>query len=209
MGCVMADGTQSPRRRRPGGRTARTRALALRAVLDELVERGYRHLTVEGVAARAGVHKTTLYRRWGSIDALLADAATQAMDQAVPIPDTGTLEEDLVQLASLIAANLRRPLTQALVRAVAAEADRGRRLRDVSAAFWWHRAELTRELVDRAVSRGELSIGTDPAALLEALVAPIYLRLLVTGRPIDAVTVRAAANVAALAGRHGQLIVAA
>lgn len=192
-------------RQRPGGRTARTREAAVRAVLEELVERGYRELSVEGVALRSGVHKTTLYRRWGSVDALLADAATVAMDEAVPIPDTGALLDDLVQLAMLIAENLRRPLTQALVRLVAAEGDRRPWLREASAAFWRHRAALTEAVVDRAVERGELAGGVDAAAMLEALIAPLYLRLLVTGRALDEATVRAAAAAAALAARQGLL----
>lgn len=174
-------------------------------MLEELVERGYRELTVEGVALRSGVHKTTLYRRWGSADALLAEAATAAMDEAVPIPDTGALIDDLAELAMLIAENLRRPLTQALVRLVAAEGAHRPWLQQASAGFWRHRAELTRAVVDRAVERGELPPGADASAVLEALIAPLYLRLLVTGRSIDSAAIRSAVEVAALAGRHGLL----
>ena len=192
-------------RRRPGGRTARTRALALDAVLDELVERGYRGLTIEAVAARSGVHKTTLYRRWGSVDALLGEAATAAMDEAVPIPDEGALEADLLALAKAITTNLRRPVTEALARLVAGEGGHQPGLRDASIAFWRHRADLTRTVVERAVTRGELEPGTDPAALLEALIAPLYLRLLVTGRRLDASAARSAATGAAALARAGLL----
>src|SRR5215204_176225 len=66
----MADTAQA----RPGGRTARTRAAVLDATVAELAEHGHAALTVEAVAARAGVNKTTLYRRWGGKDGLLADA---------------------------------------------------------------------------------------------------------------------------------------
>lgn len=176
-------------------------------MLEELEERGYGELTVEGVALRSGVHKTTLYRRWGSVDALLAEAATAAMDAAVPIPDTGALIDDLTVLATLIAENLERPLTQALVRLVAGQGPHQPWLQDASAAFWRHRAELTWAVIDRAVERGELPHGADATAVLEALIAPFYMRLLVTGRPIDPGAVRSAAEVAALAGRHGLLTV--
>ncbi|HTU08287.1 MAG TPA: helix-turn-helix domain-containing protein, partial [Trebonia sp.] len=58
---------------RPGGRTARTRAAVLRAAIEELNDSGYSEASVERVAQRAGVAKTTIYRRWGSLDGLLAD----------------------------------------------------------------------------------------------------------------------------------------
>lgn len=201
----MASAASTPGTQRPGGRTARTREAALRAVLEELVERGYRDLSVEGVALRSGVHKTTLYRRWGSADALLGEAAIMAMDEAVPIPDTGALIDDLTELATLIAENLRRPITQALVRLVAAEGNHQPGLREASASFWRHRAELTKAVIDRAVAREELSAGTSATATLEALIAPLYLRLLVTGSPLDRAAIRTAADMTALAARQGLL----
>ena len=60
-----------PGSRRPGGRTARTRAAVMRAVIGELIDNGYAGATVERVAVRAGVAKTTIYRRWRSMDGLL------------------------------------------------------------------------------------------------------------------------------------------
>ncbi|MFE7396817.1 TetR/AcrR family transcriptional regulator, partial [Streptomyces sp. NPDC057557] len=61
------EGTRPPTRRRPGGRTARIRKQVLDAVLSELGEHGYDGLTTDTVAARAGVHRTTVYRRWGDV----------------------------------------------------------------------------------------------------------------------------------------------
>lgn len=188
-----------PGSQRPGGRTSRIRDAAVSAVLAELVEHGYRGLSVEGVALRSGVHKTTLYRRWGCVNALLVEAAGAAMDEAVPIPDTGTLRGDLAELAMLIGENLRRPVTQALVRLAAAEGDRQPWLAQASARFWLHRSQLTQVVVDRAVRRAELPVGTDSRDLLETLIAPLYLRLLVTGRPLDNAVTHAAAEAAACA----------
>lgn len=190
---------------RPGGRTARTREAALRAVLEELVERGLGALSIDGVAQRSGIHKTTLYRRWGGLDALLADAATTAMDDAVPIPDTGGLDTDLHALAALIGQNLRHPVTRALVRVLASKGDRSTWVREASATFWRHRAELTGTLVERGVARGELPADTDRTAVLETLIAPLYLRLLVTGQPLDGHAVRATAERTAALGRAGLL----
>jgi AcrR family transcriptional regulator len=70
---------------RPGGRTARTRAAVLQAVIDELTENGYADTTVERVAARAGIAKTTIYRRWRSLDRLLADLMAEHAEHEIPV----------------------------------------------------------------------------------------------------------------------------
>src|SRR5687768_13717083 len=72
---------QAPRRRRPGGRAARVRAAAIAATLAELAESGYTALSLERVAQRAGVHKTTLYRRWGSREELVLEAMLERAGQ--------------------------------------------------------------------------------------------------------------------------------
>ena len=74
------------RRRRPGGRSARVRAAVLEATLDQLAESGYDGLSFEAVAVRAGVHKTTLYRRWSDRTALVLDAMLELSSQTVPVP---------------------------------------------------------------------------------------------------------------------------
>src|SRR5215216_5271004 len=80
---------------RPGGRTARTRAAVLDATLDELASRGWDRVSVETIAARAGVHKTTVYRRWGGKDQLVAEAVEAEADSRVQVPDSGDIGQDL------------------------------------------------------------------------------------------------------------------
>src|SRR5262249_48520076 len=94
---------------RPGGRTARIRAAVLAAAFDELVEVGYGRLSMESVAQRAEVHKTTVYRNWGSREALIAAAVREQTARDVPMPDTGSLAEDLHLFARAIVANLATP----------------------------------------------------------------------------------------------------
>src|SRR5215210_6400524 len=94
---------------RPGGRTARVRATVLEATVAELIEHGYAGLTVEGVAARAGVNKTTLYRRWGGRDALIVDAVEAFAAAEAKVPDSGDIEEDLRLWARSILATLAGP----------------------------------------------------------------------------------------------------
>ncbi|MFI0777237.1 TetR/AcrR family transcriptional regulator [Streptomyces sp. NPDC021212] len=96
----MEGAAHTPGTVRPGGRTARTRAAVRDAVLTGLAEHGYPGRTVEYVAERSGVHKTTVYRRWGSVEGLVADALRLAGEDSWTAPDTGILDGDLRALAS-------------------------------------------------------------------------------------------------------------
>ena len=96
------------------------RAAALEATIEELAESGYAGLTLGAVADRAGVNKTTLYRRWGTREALVLDAMLSMAGERIPIADTGSLKGDLTALANGSAATAGSPQGQAVVRAVVA-----------------------------------------------------------------------------------------
>jgi AcrR family transcriptional regulator len=177
--------TTSSRRRRPGGRSARVRAAALEATIAELAETGYTGLTLDSVARRAGVHKTTLYRRWGTREALVLEAMLEHAGERVPIPDTGSLRGDLLALASSAAATAATPQGEAMVRAVVAAGAHDAALAAANRRFWSERLALDGEIVERAVGRGEVPADADPAAVIEAVLGPIYFRLLVTGEQPD------------------------
>src|SRR3954453_8098435 len=106
---------------RPGGRRARVRASVIDALVGELAEHGLTGTTMEGVARRAGVNKTTLYRRWGSKEELVLDALLELGERRVPIPDTGSLRDDLLKVAREIVASVSTPEADAVVRAAAAD----------------------------------------------------------------------------------------
>jgi AcrR family transcriptional regulator len=140
---------------------------------------------MESVARRAGVNKTTLYRRWGDRDALVLDAVLERAIEWVPIPDTGSVREDLRQLAREIIANVSTPELQAVIRAFVAEAPRESALAARGRVFWAARFAADRQIISRGVARGELSPEADPDLVIEMLLGPIYLRLLITGEPLD------------------------
>ena len=170
--------------RRPGGRNARVRAAVLEAALQEVVAVGYARMTMEGVARRAGVNKTTLYRRWGTREALLVEAFLERGQERVPIPDTGSLREDLLAIARAVVANSDSPEVQAVVRAAASQSP-GSPLVDASRQFWAERFALDGRVVQRAIDRGEASVDVDPQTVIEAILGPIYFRLLLTAAPLD------------------------
>ncbi|HVM15567.1 MAG TPA: TetR/AcrR family transcriptional regulator [Egibacteraceae bacterium] len=170
---------------RPGGRSARVRAAVLSAFLDALVESGYSQVSFETLASRAGVHKTTLYRRWGTRENLLLDAALHSAAEAVPVPDTGVLHTDLHELVAAIAANLRSPPAEAMLRAVVSEAMARPTVANAARRFWQARFAGAREIVARAIDRGEVAPTVDPDLVIEMLIGPVYLRVLVTQEPVD------------------------
>lgn len=172
-------------RRRPGGRSARVRAAALEATLAELAESGYAELTLARVASRAGVNKTTVYRRWRTREALVLDAMLELAGEGVKIPDTGSLRGDLLAIARGSAATASSPQGQAVVRAVVAAGAHDAALAASSHRFWTERLALDGTVVERAIARGELPPDTDPRTVIEAVLGPIYFRLLVLGEQPD------------------------
>jgi AcrR family transcriptional regulator len=184
--------------KRPGGRSARVRADVLQAALEELAAVGYASLSFEGIAARAGVHKTTLYRRWGSREDLMLDAMLDRGAERVPIPDTGSLRTDLLEYGrEIVAAILSAPEIQATVRAIASAGDHDTRLAEASRRFWEERLELAGEMVERAIERGEAGPEADPGLVAELVIAPIYFRLLLSGEPLDDAFLERLADLAA------------
>ncbi len=91
---------------RPGGRTARIAEAVFAAAVAELAERDYADVSVESIAARAGVHKTTVYRRWGSKPELISQALAGAASTHIQVPDTGGVDTDLRMLAHAVQAVL-------------------------------------------------------------------------------------------------------
>ncbi|MDA0638894.1 TetR/AcrR family transcriptional regulator, partial [Nonomuraea sp. MCN248] len=170
--------------RRPGGRSARVRDAVRQATLAELAGKGFRGLTVEHVAERSGVHKTTVYRRWGSVEGLISDALELARDEPWPVPDTGAVEGDLRGVARLVQSGFADPelgpVSSAFVAAAMQSPEAARALHD----FFQARHEQSAQVVRRAVERGELPRTVDAHELIRAAVAPIYYRLFVTHEPV-------------------------
>jgi AcrR family transcriptional regulator len=170
---------------RPGGRSARVRAAVLAATLAELADRGYSGASLDDVAARAEVHKTTVYRRWRTKEALVLDAMLEQASQTVAVPDTGSLRGDLLELARRSAAIQTSAAGEAVIRAVAGEAPGNPQIAAASRRFWAERLQLDRTILQRARDRGEIGAATPHRPVIEALLGPLYFRLLVSGEPLD------------------------
>jgi AcrR family transcriptional regulator len=188
---------------RPGGRSARVRNDVIAATLHELARRGYRELTIDAIADRAGVNKTTIYRRWSDLDGVLAEALTEVSAERAPIPDTGHLAGDLEQLATRIAAVVGDPVIGELLRGLAATGARKTAAAPVLLEFIRARGALAMPIITQAIARGELSPDVNGFALLKTLVAPLFLHLLVTGEPVDEALAQRSAAAVHAAARQG------
>ncbi|WP_036510256.1 TetR/AcrR family transcriptional regulator [Nocardia aobensis] len=185
------------------GRGPKVRAAVLAAAVAELSERGYAAFTFENVARRAGVHKTTVYRRWPDRDALITDALSESVATKIPIPDTGSIEGDLRMLARSLAAWTSSPAGRAVLSVLVVDTAGSQQPPDVVRHVFRDRIRRSLPVIDRAIARNELPAGTDPAELVKALVAPIYLRVLITHENVDDRTAETATAVTLMAARAG------
>jgi AcrR family transcriptional regulator len=169
-------------KRRVGGRSARVHDSVLKSVFELLGEKGPSDLSIAEVAARAGVHETSIYRRWPSRETLILDACRHFIDDVMPVPDTGALRTDLVAFQRSAKSMLGSRQGQVIV-ALSRLQNAGSRSRRHD--YWKTRLERLRVMLDRAVDRGEFPGDADPIVFLEALIAPLYFRLLVTNESLD------------------------
>lgn len=205
----MTQDTTAPGSIRPGGRTARVRDAVLRAAGDALAEHGFARLDLAEVAATAEVGKTTVYRRWRTPAGLVADLLAEMAESSLPHADTGSLHGDLHANAALVARTLADPRQGRLFRAVIAAATTDEATALALQRFYDTRLTEWTPCVTAAVARGECPANTDPRAVLSAVSAPLYYRLLASGDPIDPAAARAAADAALAATRAGVFAAAA
>ncbi|MFC4125970.1 TetR-like C-terminal domain-containing protein [Nocardia rhizosphaerae] len=191
---------------RPGGRTARVRESVLHVAGDLLAEHGFAQLDLAAVAATAGVGKTTVYRRWRTPAGLVADLLVDMAEQSLPRVDTGTLLDDLTANARLVARTLADPRQGNLFRAVIAAATLDEVTATALHTFYDVRLTEWAPCVDDAVARGEAPAGTDARAVLSAVSAPLYYRLLASGDPIDQAAADESAAAATLATIGGTFV---
>jgi AcrR family transcriptional regulator len=173
----------SARRGRPP--SVRSHQAALGATVELLAEIGYGRLTTAAVAKRAGVSTATLYRHWASKDALVTDAVSSLVAE-IRIPDHGDARRDLLSLMRDAVRLYTTSVAAPALRGVTTEMANNRELRDtIRARFLDARRAALREVLQRAVARGELVEAIDYELALDLLGGPLFYRFLITGGPID------------------------
>ncbi|MCX5196659.1 TetR/AcrR family transcriptional regulator [Streptomyces sp. NBC_00249] len=172
---------------RTGGRLRNEDAhhSVLEATAALLVENGYGALTIEGVAKRANVAKSTVYRWWKSKPALVMDAYAHETATRVPEPDTGTLEGDLTAFLTDLYRIGHDPVRAKALTGLMAEAQLDPAFAEAFRAWARTRRELVAGLLTRALARQEIPPTTDLTHATDLVFGPFWYRLLVEHAPLD------------------------
>ncbi|WP_197319791.1 TetR/AcrR family transcriptional regulator [Saccharomonospora sp. NB11] len=172
---------------RPSRRSERSRRAILDATRDLVAEHGYAKVSIEAIAARAGVGKQTIYRWWPSKGAVVLEAVralSEGVDGEIALPDTGDLEADLKLVLRATAAEFADPAFDALIRGLTTEMAHDREL---SAAYDEHTAaleEAKRQRLRSGQRAGQLSPDADLDLVLDLLYAPLFRRWLLRTGPL-------------------------
>jgi AcrR family transcriptional regulator len=176
-----SSGTAGHRRRRSN----RSHEAILLATSELLTEAGYARLTIEGVAARAGVGKATVYRWWPSKAALVVEAMSGGLDNPRPA-ETGDVRRDLLDAVSRAIHVLARSPEGALIPALAADL-----IHDPTVAAQFReqilrpRRSRVAAILQTAVDRAELPANLDIDLLMDVYVGAIFYRVVVSGEPVN------------------------
>lgn len=168
---------------RPRGDAVVSRVLDL--TLQELARVGFERLSIPEVAALAGVNKTSIYRRWPTKGDLVRAALSQSMEHIRDVPDTGSLRGDLLALVRVVAGFVRSPRGMGVLRTVFADGDHPE-VRALAASMWQEAGgDLPRQVIERALRRGELPAGADIELLLFTLAGAVLHRVFVERAEAD------------------------
>lgn len=187
----MTDAAPAPKGRAPHRRDENARLAVLHAADDLLVEHGFNGLTIEGIAARAGVAKQTIYRWWRSKVDILLDTLIEDADRHLPVPSTGAgtdtstvidgLRGYLRGLADFLTADPAGTVLLALFGEAQHDPATARVFRE---RYLDPRREAELALLRRGIASGELPADLDPDEALDALCGPLFYRAL-TGNPVS------------------------
>jgi AcrR family transcriptional regulator len=183
MSAVMTDPPRTSRGGRP--RDPSRDGVIRAAILSLLAEVGYGALTMDAVAAEAGVGKATIYRRWRTKEDLVVDTIAELNRAQLAVPDTGTLEEDLRSLLHSAVDMMTGPTgaaMQSLLSTVPHHPALAEAFREGPLGVWRQGFE---QVFDRAEQRGELRPGLAGSVAAESITGPLVQRWLVSGRPLD------------------------
>jgi AcrR family transcriptional regulator len=169
---------------RVDGRVLRSRDRVLTTALELLSESGVGGFTVDEVARRSGVAKTTIYRHWPSREALVIDAASRISAEQ-EVPDTGSLGGDVTAILANLGHLLGTARWSSVVPSIVDVAERDPEFAGIHGKIQRGHASPLREVIERAAGRGLISATADQSSIISALIGPLYYRRWFSREPID------------------------
>ncbi len=164
-------------------RVVRSRQAVLTATAELLAELGFGRVTIEAVATRSGVARTTVYRHWPDLHHLLAEALESVMDPCAD-PDTGTLRGDLTIVLTGLARTLTTSATAGVFTSMVDAAERDPDIADLQRSFAQERRKATRTAIERAIARGEIGPDVDVHVEASLIAGPLFYRRMVSREPL-------------------------
>lgn len=165
-------------------RVERTHALVVAAAAELLADEGFERITIDGIAERSGVARSTIYRHWPDRADLLAQAFG-VVCSVEPTGDHGSLVGDLRHKVGMLAHGLNEETWGRMLPSLIGAAEHDDDLRRALLRFNGDRRAETIELLERAVTRGEIDGDQDLAGALERFIGPFFFRRVMTHQPID------------------------
>ena len=166
-------------------RSEKARKAVIRSTLALLKRTGFHELSVEAVAAHAGVGKATVYRWWANKGELVIDAFVSAVEKELRLPSAGPVLQSIHVQMRRWAAIFRSPLGQIVAAVIGA----GQSEPEILEAFRSHWVEPrrveARRLLGQAITNGEIRADLDPDTILDLLYGPLYIRLLLKHAPLN------------------------
>jgi AcrR family transcriptional regulator len=166
------------------GRVRRSRDRVLTTTFELLGESGVGGFTVDEVARRSGVAKTTIYRHWPSREALVIDACSRISDEQ-EVPDTGSLEGDVTAILTNIGHLLGTARWSSVLPSIVDVAERDPQFAEVHRRIQHGHAAPLREVIDRAAGRGEIAATADRSIMIAGLMGPLFYRRWFSREVID------------------------
>jgi len=164
-------------------RVRRSRAAVLSVTVQLLFERGFGGATVDEISRRSGVAKTTIYRHWPSRIDLLRDACS-TLSTPLETPDAGSFEADVTALTINLGHVLRSGKWTSVLPSIIDAAERDPDIADMYSKLQQGYSTPFETVIERALRRGELPTGTDPATLIAALTGPLFYRRWFSREPL-------------------------
>jgi TetR/AcrR family transcriptional regulator, regulator of autoinduction and epiphytic fitness len=166
-------------------RIERSRMVIRQAALDELGEVGYGAFTIESVATRARVGKSTIYRHWRDKLDLIADAFESAHEQMAPGVETGPARDRVTRLVRHVAEVVIDSTFSRCIPALIEGAERDRRLREFHHRYSATRRQSLTGLITEGIADGEFAAGTDPELAAIALLGAVFYGRLMSAEQFD------------------------